>query len=287
MTAEMFRLSDADEAALAAAREATGDPLQGPDSATQSGVPQGSVIEFHHVSASVYPGVARDFWVYVPAQYDAAKPAALMVFQDGASYLRDEVNVPVVFDNLIARGEMPVTIAVLVMPGDKGPGQPINGGDNNRSFEYDSLGDQYVRYLLEELLPIIGRDYAISADPALRAICGMSSGGICAFTAAWERPDSFGKVLSHCGSFANIRGGHNYPSMIRRGEKKPIRTFLTTGKGDLNNIFGHWPIANEDMAAALAFKGYDFRLEVGQGGHTLKHGGAILPQSLRWLWRGH
>jgi enterochelin esterase-like enzyme len=282
-----FRLSDADEAALLAAREATGDPLQGPDSAIQPGVPQGSVTQFHHVSPSVYPGVARDYWVYVPAQYDATKPAALMVFQDGASYLRDEVNVPVVFDNLIARGEMPVTVAVLVMPGDKGPGQPINGGDNNRSFEYDSLGDQYVRYLLDELLPIVGGDYAISADPALRAICGMSSGGICAFTAAWERPDSFGKVLSHCGSFANIRGGHNYPSMVRRAEKKPIRAFLTTGKGDLNNIFGHWPIANEDMAAALAFKGYDFRFEVGQGGHTLKHGGAILPQSLRWLWRGH
>ena len=287
MAVEMFRLSDADEAALAAAREATGDPLQGPDSAIQSGVPQGRVTEFHHVSPSVYPGVARDYWVYVPAQYDATKPAALMVFQDGASYLREEVNVPMVFDNLIARGDMPVTIAVLVMPGDKGPGQPINGGDNNRSFEYDSPGDQYVRYLLDELLPIVSRDYAISADPALRAICGMSSGGICAFTAAWERPDSFGKVLSHCGSFANIRGGHNYPSMIRRADKKPIRTFLTTGKGDLNNIFGHWPIANEDMAAALAFKGYDFRLEVGQGGHTLKHGGAILPQSLRWLWRGH
>jgi enterochelin esterase-like enzyme len=286
MAAEMFRLSDADEAALAAAREATGDPLQGPDSAIQPEVPQGRVTEFHHVSPSVYPGVARDYWVYVPAQYEATKPAALMVFQDGASYLREEVNVPMVFDNLIARGDMPVTIAVLVMPGDKGPGQPINGGDNNRSFEYDSLGDQYVRYLLEELLPIVGRDYAISADPALRAICGMSSGGICAFTAAWERPDSFGKVLSHCGSFANIRGGHNYPSMVRRSEKKPIRTFLTTGKGDLNNIFGHWPIANEDMAAALAFKGYDYRFEVGQGGHTLKHGGAILPQSLRWLWRG-
>ena len=287
MTDLDIQLSEADETALAVAREATDDPVQGPDSAIQAGVPQGSVTEFHHVSSSVYPGVARDYWVYVPAQYDAAKPAALMVFQDGASYLREEVNVPVVFDNLIARGEMPVTIAVLVMPGDRGPGQPINGGDNNRSFEYDSLGDQYVRYLLEELLPIVGSDYAISADPALRAICGMSSGGICAFTAAWERPDSFSKVLSHCGSFANIRGGHNYPSMIRRAEKKPIRAFLTTGKGDLNNVFGHWPIANEDMAAALAFKGYDFRLEVGQGGHTLKHGGAILPQSLRWLWRGH
>ena len=282
MSAE--NVDPADEAAFAAARTAQ-TPVQGPDSFPQPGVPRGTLLARHHVSNEIYPGVGRDYWVYVPAQYRAETPAALMVFQDGDFYLKDEVNVPVVFDNLIAHNQMPVTIAVLVMPGDKGPGQPINGGTTNRSFEYDTLGDQYVRYLLEELLPLVEADYAISPDPVRRAVCGMSSGGICAFTAAWERPDAFGKVLSHCGSFTNIRGGHNYATMIRRAEAKPIRVFATTGKRDLDNVFGHWPLANQDVAAALAFRNYDHRFEMGEGGHTLQHGGAILPQSLRWLWR--
>jgi enterochelin esterase family protein len=208
-----------------------------------------------------------------------------MVFQDGALYLGPDVNAPVVFDNLIHRREMPVTIGVFVQPGDKGPGMPLWGGQDNRSIEYDSLGDAYARFLLEEILPAVEKSYAITSDPAGRAICGISSGGNCAFTAAWERPDAFSKVVTHCGSFTNIRGGHNYPSLIRRNAAKPLRVFLQSGANDLDVVFGNWPLANQEMASALAYRGYDYQYVFGEGGHSLKHGGAIFPDTLRWLWR--
>lgn len=210
-----------------------------------------------------------------------------MVFQDARFYLGEDVNVPVVFDNLIHREEMPVTIGLFVSPGDKGPGMPVYGGSDNRSLEYDALGDRYARFLIDELLPAATQSYTIVADPAGRAICGMSSGGICAFTAAWERPDAFGKVVSHCGSFTDIRGGHGYPSLIRRTPKKPLRVFLQSGSGDLDVVFGDWPLANQEMAAALAYAEYDHQFVYGEGGHTLKHGGAIFPDTMRWLWRDH
>jgi enterochelin esterase family protein len=182
---------------------------------------------------------------------------------------------------------MPVTLGLFVQSGDKGPGMPLWGGSDNRSFEYDSLGDQYARFLIDELLPEIEKEYWIVSVPAGRGICGKSSGGICAFTVAWERPDAFGKVVSHCGSFVNIRGGHNYASLIRRTETKPIRVFLQTGANDADVIFGNLPTANRDMAAALAYRNYDFLLVSGEGGHTLKHGGAIFPDTMRWLWRDY
>jgi enterochelin esterase family protein len=257
----------------------------GPDATRQEGVPEGQVTKYHWTSEKVYPGTARDYWVYVPQQYDPAQPACLMVFQDGALYLGPDVNAPVVFDNLIHRREMPVTIGVFVQPGDKGPGMPLWGGQDNRSIEYDSLGDAYARFLLEEILPAVEKSYAITSDPAGRAICGISSGGNCAFTAAWERPDAFSKVVTHCGSFTNIRGGHNYPSLIRRNAAKPLRVFLQSGANDLDVVFGNWPLANQDMASALAYRGYDYQYVFGEGGHSLKHGGAIFPDTLRWLWR--
>jgi enterochelin esterase-like enzyme len=260
----------------------------GPDSLPQPGVPQGTVTRYHHRSENIYPGVERDYFLYVPQQYDPAQPACLMVFQDGErQYLEHDINTPVVFDNLIHQGQMPVTIGLFVNPGDPGPGNPWYGGTDNRSFEYDALGDRYARFLLEELLPEVRKSYTITDDPDGRAICGISSGGICAFTAAWERPDDFRKVISHCGSFTDIRGGHNYPSMVRKTERKPLRVFLQSGENDLDVIFGSWPIANRDMAAALAYRGYDYTLVMGEGYHTLRHGAAIFPQTLRWLWRGY
>ncbi len=263
-----------------------GEPYAlGPDSQPQDGAPRGSVAQFRLTGSRIYPGVERDYWLYVPQQYAASQPACLMVFQDGAVYLGPQVNAPIVFDNLIARGEMPVTIGLFVNPGDKGPGAPVYGGDTNRSIEYDSLDDRYARLLLEELLPEIATRATITNDPAGRAICGISSGGICAFTVAWHRPDAFSKVVSHCGSFADIRGGHNYPSMIRRTERKPIRMFLQSGARDVDTIYGSWPLANQAMAAALAYRDYDYRFVFGDGGHTLFHGGAIFPDTLRWLWR--
>ncbi len=274
-------LSQADEAAFAAAREVAEPPLP-PESERQAGVPEGEVRQGHHVGQGVFPGVARDYWAYVPKQYDGQAPANLIVFQDGANYLK-RTKAAAVLDTLIARGDLPPTVGVFVEPGDL-EGMP-KGSRGNRSYEYDSVNDAYVRFLLEELLPEAVGALNITGDPTGRAICGMSSGGICAFNAAWERPDQFARVISHVGSFTNIRGGNCYPSRVRANGKKPIRVFLQGGVGDLNHHLGNWAIANFDMASALAYKGYDMRFEFGRGGHTFAHAGAVLPQTLRWIFR--
>jgi enterochelin esterase-like enzyme len=268
----------------------------GPESMRQEDVPQGKLIK-HTWESQIFPGTVRDYWVYVPAQYDAGKAACVMVFQDGRSYINEtgDFRVPVVFDNLIHKHQMPVTIGVFINPGNdpvKNP-QPKSGEKpasafraSNRSFEYDTLSDQYARFLEKEILPEVAKEYNLRQDAKGRAIGGISSGGICSFTVAWQRPDLFHKVLSHIGSFTNIRGGHVYPSMVRKTKPaKPIRVFLQDGSGDLDNEYGNWPLANQEMAAALKFAKYDYRFEFGDGGHNGKHGGAILPESLKWLWR--
>lgn len=272
-------------AALQLAAFGADDYKLGPDSTVQAGVPRGEVSK-HSFKSKLYPGTVRDYWVYVPKQYAAAKAACLMVFQDGSAYLgtNGQFRSTIVFDNLINKKEMPVTIGVFINPGEVPAAEPGQKSRSNRSFEYDSLGDLYARFLLEELLPEIGKQYNITADPKGRAIGGISSGGICAFTVAWERPDSFGRVLSHVGSFTNIRGGHIYPALIRKTEKKNIRVFLQDGSGDLDNLHGNWPLANQEMAAALKFAKYDYQFAFGDGGHNGKHGGAIMPESLKWLW---
>ncbi len=254
-------------------------------------MPKGTVTK-HEWKSRIFPGTVRDYWVYVPQQYDATKPACVMVFQDGGSYVNEkgEFRVPIVFDNLIARHEMPVTIGVFINPGKFFEKTGDNAVDSsNRSFEYDTLSDAHSRMVLEEILPEVGKEYKLTSDAAGRAICGISSGGICAWTAAWQRPDAFSKVLTHVGSFTNIRGGHVYPSLIRqtKGHPKPIRIYLQDGSGDLDNQFGNWPLANQEMAAALKFAGYDYHFEYGTEGHNGKQGGAILPDSLRWLWRDY
>ncbi len=258
----------------------------GPDSQRQPGVPRG-VITKSEWRSTIFPGTLRDYWVYVPAQYAPDKPACVMVFQDGGYYVNEEgeYRVPVVFDNLIHQGKMPVTIGIFIDPGQFPPVAPGQPPLRNRAFEYDSLGSQYVQFLVEEILPEVGRKYSLTREASARAICGSSSGGICAFTAAWERPDVFSKVLSHVGSFADFRGGHQYPSLVRKTPPKPIRVFLQAGSNDLDIQAGHWPLLNLEMAAALQFAGYDSRLEYGDGGHDGKHAGAILPESLVWLWR--
>jgi enterochelin esterase-like enzyme len=260
----------------------------GPDSRRQAGVAAGVVHGPMVWKSTIFQNTVRQYWVYVPAGYDAAKPAALMVFQDGHAYVKadGDYRVPIVFDNLIAKGEMPPTIGVFVNPGHSGeelPADPWRA--SNRSFEYDNVSDQYARFLSDELLPEVARTYPFTKDPSLHAIAGASSGGICAFTAAWERPDYFRKVVSHIGSFTNIRGGHVYPALVRQSAPRPIRVFLQDGSNDLDNQYGNWPLANQTMAAALKFRGYDYRFEFGDGAHTGKHGGAILPDTLRWLWR--
>ncbi|QDT33350.1 alpha/beta hydrolase [Thalassoglobus polymorphus] len=262
----------------------------GEDSMRHEGVPRGTVTN-HVWKSEVFPGSIRHYSVYVPEQYDADTPTAVMVFQDGHTYLdeKGQFRVPVVFDNLIHKGELPPIIGIFIDPGYLQDELPKKRGwrprPQNRSFEYDTLSDQYSRFLLEEILPEVGKHYNLTKDPDQRAICGISSGGICAWTVAWERPDEFRKVLSHVGSFTNIRGGHVYHALIRKTEPKPIRVFLQDGSGDLDNQHGNWPLANQQMAKSLAFAKYDHKFVYGEGAHNGIHGGAILPDSLRWLWR--
>jgi enterochelin esterase-like enzyme len=260
----------------------------GPDSKVKSGVPKGAVTEHIWKDSKVFPGTIRAYSVYQPAQYDAKKPTAVIVFQDGHNYAKanGDFRVPTVLDNLIAAGEVPPMIAIFVDPGHVGnelPKEPWKS--SNRSKEYDTLSDEYARFLLEEILPEVGKTLNLTKDPGQRAICGMSSGGICAWTVAWQRPDAFRKVISQIGSFTNIRGGDAYPGMIRKTAKKPIRAFLQDGINDLNNEHGSWPLGNMQMEAALKFAGYDYRYVWGHGGHDGKLGGAIFPDTMRWIWR--
>ena len=268
--------------------QAADDYPLGPDSQPQPGVRKGQILGPHLFKSTIFGNTVRQYWVYVPAQYEAKHKAAVMVFQDGHKYVNveQEYRVPVVFDNLIHKKEMPVTIDVFVNPGHIGAELPADPWrSTNRSQEYDTLSEHYARFLLEELLPEVAKTYSLTSDPEARGIAGASSGGICAFTVAWERPDAFRKVISHLGSFTNIRGGHVYPALVRKSSKRPLRIFLQDGSNDLDNQHGNWPLANQEMAASLKFRGYDYRFEYGDGAHTHKHGGALLPESLRWLWR--
>ncbi len=259
-----------------------------PDSKPQPDVPKGEVLKFSFERSKIFPGTYRDYWVYVPAQYKADKPACVWVNQDG---IQNEA--PTVFDNLIHKGDMPVTIGVFVMHGRVKAADGDAALDRfNRSYEYDGLGDNYARFLLEELLPDVetktasdGRKILLSKNGNDRGIGGSSSGAVCAFTAAWERPDAFQRVFSSIGTYVGLRGAHAYPTLIRKYEPKPIRIFLQDGENDLDNAHGNWPLANQQMAKALAFAAYDYKFEYGDGGHNMKHGGAIFPDTLRWLWR--
>ena len=258
----------------------------GVDSQRQVGVPQGIVTQYTWHS-EIFPGTLRDYWVYVPAQYTGDRPANVMVFQDGGGYVNEDgqFRVPIVFDNLIYQGKLLPTIGLFINPGYFPPVAEGKDAISNRSFEYDTLSDQYARLLLEEMLPALGEHYRLTDNPDARAICGISSGGICSWTVAWERPEAFRKVLSHVGSFANIRGGHQCPTIIRNSAPKPIRIFLQAGANDLDVGWGNWALSNLQMASALNYMEYDYRLDFGDGAHNGEHGGAILPEALQWLWR--
>jgi predicted alpha/beta superfamily hydrolase len=264
------------------------EPALGPEAMVKPGVKAGIVSSHVWKDSKVFPGTIRAYHVYRPAGLDASKPAPVIVFQDGHSYLnpKGDCRAAVVMDNLIAAGEIPPMVGIFINPGHVAndlPKEPWKS--SNRSLEYDTLSDAYARFLLEEILPEVGKLQKISTDPAMRAICGASSGGICAWTVAWQRPDAFGKVISHIGSFTNIRGGDVYPGLIRKTPKKPIRAFFQDGIHDLDNAHGSWPLGNMQMQAALKYAGYDFRFVWGHGAHSAKHGGAIFPDTMRWLWR--
>ncbi len=274
----------------------------GPDSEPHDGVPRGKVIGPIVLPSSVYPDTTRNFWVYVPAQYERATPAALMVFCDGHAFvgLDGSYRIPYVFDNLIYRREMPVTIGVFVNPGhtkSQKEASDAEWGDRttNRRVEYNALDDKYSRLVVDELLPVLKKEYHLSDDPELHAIAGASSGAICAFTVAWHRPDQFRKVISTIGSFTNIMGGHVYPELIRQTEPKPIRIFLQDGVNDLRALrrdgtydpTRDWHAQNIKMVQALTEKKYDVNYTWGIGTHSNKQGGAIMPEMLRWLWRDY
>lgn len=243
---------------------------------------------FHRIAewsdSEIYPGTTRAISIYKsPNISDRDEPRAFAFFNDGDGYLwrQGDVRATYVFDTLTANGELPPIVAVFVNPGAC-PEHP-----DQRSIEYDTINSTFVEFIRKEITPLVETtaQVELTTDPTRRLICGISSGGICAFNAAWHSPETFGLVLSHCGSFTNIRGGHNYPSIIRRSPRKPLRVFLQSGEGDLNIVPGSWPIANQDMAAALEFAGYDYEFKFGEGGHSLRHGGAIFADSLRWLFQ--
>lgn len=284
------------------------------DSLPQPGVPQGNLIgplEFH---SKIFAGTVRRYWIYVPVHYDAKNPPNLLVFQDGQRAINPHgpLNIPVVLDNLIAKGEIPQTLGIFITPGNLGAAHyPDNLGmdnPNHRAEEYDAVNDNYTHFLIKELLPEVARRYKFTADPARRIIGGTSSGAICAFTVAWNRPDAFGNVISMIGSFTSIGyhpatahhpiivGGEIYPTLIRKNPIRPLRIFLQDGTNDLDNEHGNWHLANEQMLSALQWANanadakhiagprYAIRYVWGDGSHSDDHGGRLLPDMLRWMW---
>ncbi len=261
--------------------------LAGIARAADPAIPKGEVKKYTFDQSKIFPGTTRDYWVYVPKQYDGKKPACLYVNQDGVQW-----KAPEVFDELIAKKEMPITIGVFVTPGVvKAPSDKALPRFN-RSYEYDGLGDAYARFLIEELLPEVekkttsdGREIHLSKEGNDRAIGGSSSGAVCAFTAAWERPDSFRRVFSVVGTYVGLRGANAYPTLIRKYEPKPLRVFLQDGKNDLNIYGGDWWMANQEMERSLAFAGYEVNHAWGERGHDGVDGTKVFPDAMRWLWK--
>ncbi|WP_281559321.1 alpha/beta hydrolase-fold protein [Thalassomonas sp. RHCl1] len=240
--------------------------------------------------SDIYAGTTRDYWLYIPEQYSSESPANLMVFQDGESYLdsKKPMQVPAVMDAMIAANEIPPTVCIFVNPGEViAPTKAEHHPDSQRSFEYDTVSDQYSRFLINELLPQALAGLNITKDPENRVIAGFSSGGICAWSVAWFRSDTFGKVLSHCGSFVDIRGGGKYPYLIRNEAPKPIKMYFQSGSHDLDTRYGNWALGNKQMAAALHFKDYHYHFEFGNQAHNLIHGAQLLKESLLWLFAGN
>jgi gluconolactonase len=256
----------------------------------QVGVPKGEIIKFVIENSKIFAGTYRDISVYVPAQYKPDKPACVYVNQDGIQW-----KAPTVFDNLIHKKQMPITIGVFITPGKvKAPNADASLDRFNRSFEYDGLGDNYAKFILDEVLPEVeklkttdGRTIKLSQNNNDRAIGGSSSGAVCAFTVAWERPDAFSRVFSAIGTYTGLRGADRYDVLVRKHEPKPIRIYLQDGSNDLNNNFGDWWMANQTMERALQYAGYEVNHAWAEGGHNGQHGSAVFPEAMRWLWKDY
>ncbi|BCU75875.1 SMP-30/gluconolactonase/LRE family protein [Luteolibacter sp. LG18] len=258
-----------------------------PASVRHEGVPFGTVTKHTFAASKVYPGTTRDYWVYTPAQYDPAKPACLMVFQDGSGYVNEKGadKVPIVFDNLIHSKEMPVTIGLFVDPGVTPAADAKALPRYNRSYEYDAFSGDYAKFLTDELIPEVAKERNLSPNPDHRGLCGASSGGCASFFAAWKRPDQFRRVYSMIGTFVGLRGGDELATLVRKTEPLPLRVFLQDGSNDQNIYCGDWWMANQEMERSLQFAGYEVNHAWGEGPHSHQHGGAILPDAMRWLWK--
>ena len=264
-------------------------PAYLPDCYEKPGIPKGKLSDkiVHH--SQIYPGMESNYWIYVPAQYDPTQPAALMVYQDGQGHINREgaSHTLNVLDNLMAQKKIPVMIAVFVQPGK-------TGEKAMRSIEYDTVNDTYARFLRDEILADVEKQYKIRKDAYSRGITGSSSGGICAFNAAWFHPDLYSRVLSRIGSFTSIQwhpgeieGGNVYPFKIRKEPKRNLRVWLQDGANDLENNHGSWPLQNLQMANSLKMMGYDFKLTFGNGTHNGSQFNAQEPTAMEWLWRGY
>jgi enterochelin esterase-like enzyme len=319
--------------ALAPTVRKLGEYTHSPDSLPQPGVPKGRLEGPFEFKSKIIAGTVRRYWLYVPAQYDAAKPAGLLVFQDGQRATNPAPNaslrVPQVMENLIHKKDIPVMIGLFITPGHRAETYPESigadgmGNPSNRAQEYDVVNDTYARFLLEEMIPEVKTKYNLSDNPDSRVIGGTSSGAICAFTVAWHRPEQFRKVISMIGSYVSIgyqpandtrpaiSGGEMYPTWIRRAQPKPIRIFLQDGTNDLSNSvnntpftdnttlsnqFGSWHLANLSMVSAFEYANrvaraaspkYDVKYEWGDGNHSDLHGGTLLPDILRWMFRDY
>jgi enterochelin esterase-like enzyme len=267
----------------------------GPDSKPMDGVPHGKFVGPTIIPSEVFPGTQHTYWVYVPAQYDPAQPTALMVFNDGQAMMAEpgDVQAQYVLDNLIYRREIPVMLGVFINPGRR-PDQPEpnphdwGDGSSNRPLEYNPPNDKYAQVIVNELMPVLNKDYNISPDPGLHGIMGASSGGCAAFSVAWFRPDDFRKVITFVGSFTDLRGEYVYPELVEQSEVKPIRIFMQDGRNDNRrpdkpNM--DWFLQNVRLMKALTKKGYEVNYAWGIGNHGQKQGGAIFPDMMRWLWR--
>jgi sugar lactone lactonase YvrE len=259
----------------------------GPDSQPKPDVPKGALSRHTLAPGKFFPGTPHNYQLYVPAQYDPSRPIACMIFLDGSGYAGNNVRVPVVLDNLIARRDVPPMIAIFIDPGVMPALSDQAQNRYERIFEYDSLTPRFANFLIEELMPEVAKTYNLSKDANDHGIAGISTGGVGAFVAAWNRPDQFRRVITWVGSFGNFRGADRLPGLIRRTEPRPIRVFMQTGRQDLVNYAGSWYLVNPGMAAALEFAGNDVKIELGEDGHSNRHGASILPDTLRWLWRDY
>jgi enterochelin esterase-like enzyme len=260
-----------------------------PESYAHPDVPQGKLSAKIIHTSKIYPGMETNYWIYVPAQYDPKTPAALMVWQDGEGHINRDGGARTlnVIDNLIHEKRIPVMIQVFISPG-------VVGDKKMRSIEYDTVDDTYDRFLRDEILADVEKQYNLRPDSYSRGIAGSSSGGICSFNAAWFHPELFSRVLSRIGSFTSIQwhpgaidGGNVYPFKIRKEAKRNIRVWLQDGSNDLENEHGSWPLQNIEMANSLKRQGYDFHLSFGTGTHNGAHGNSEAPLELAWLWRDY